>query len=281
MDPHAHIERIAGARAATQRDRRVWLGACQLLRQSRQRCCDDPVRRLARVGASTGLQLACGERRLASRLRRVPRARSRGRVLGLRHREVAADPVRPLPVHGAVASAHRHGDRDGGARRHRDPRVLAPVARLALGRRARGVLRADERRRPRPWPRRHGPVGRPAADGAADVGRNGRINPNRHPSGARAPLRAAAAAFHSDALHRAGARRPADHRAVHRIVRVSAAPATGHPPRRPRARCAWHRAVPGRVHGGSSAWWTAGDAERADTKPRARWAFRGGGCNRR
>src|SRR5207244_915364 len=91
-------------------DRRVRLGARQFLRQPREHCRDDPVRRLARVGASARLQLACGERRLACRLRRVPRARSRGGVLGLRHREVAADPSRALPVGRALVGRVRWGD---------------------------------------------------------------------------------------------------------------------------------------------------------------------------
>ena len=66
--------------------------------------------------------------------RRVPRARTCGRVLGRHRREVPPDPVRPLSVRRAVAPAGRHAADGGDAGGELHARVVEPLAGRGLGR---------------------------------------------------------------------------------------------------------------------------------------------------
>ena len=168
MDRHAHVDPRRRA-AAAQRDRRRAVGCGQPLRQPGRLPLTIVFGGLlawALRPPSTG---PCCDAVWRADTPRLPRAEHR-RLLGRRRREVAPDPLRPLPVRGAVAAARDHCDAARGARRR--AASAASGGRwlgLAVGRRARGLLRADGRRRVRPRPGRHRPLGRPAADGDADA----------------------------------------------------------------------------------------------------------------
>ena len=178
-------------------------------------------------------------------------------VLGLRRREVAPDRLRPLPLRTAMAACTRDRRGAGDAGRERAAGALVAArrarARPRLVDRARPLLHADVRRRVRPRARRHRPLGRPSAHRDPDTDRHGRIDADRRRARARTALVARAAALARHRLHRARARRAADHRAVRRDLRVPARPSGRLAARSVLARRDRPGPVPGGVHGGDGA----------------------------